>query len=127
MAAKKDSGKGRSGRNSRVFRPADTPDAREGQLISLASDLVEKRLREGTASSAEIVHLLKLGSSRGRLENAKLERENLLLSAKVDQIRSQQRIESLYADALDAMKTYTGNRHNNDDGFSAFEDFDEFD
>lgn len=37
----------------RKMKPALTPDARENQLISLATDLVEKRLIEGTASSQE--------------------------------------------------------------------------
>ena len=34
----------------RKIRPALTPDARENQLISLAVDLAEKQLMEGTAS-----------------------------------------------------------------------------
>ena len=45
----------------RKIRPALTPEARENQLIALAVDLVEKRLIEGTASSKETTHLLKLG------------------------------------------------------------------
>lgn len=40
------------------MRPALSPEARENQMISLAMDLVEKRLREGTASSAETTHSL---------------------------------------------------------------------
>ena len=40
------------------FRPALTPDARENQMISLAMDLVEQRLRDGTASSAETTRLI---------------------------------------------------------------------
>ena len=32
------------------MRPALTPEARENQLISLAVDLAEKQLQEGTAS-----------------------------------------------------------------------------
>lgn len=39
--------------NSRQIRPALTPEARQNQLIALATDLVEKRLIEGTASSQE--------------------------------------------------------------------------
>ena len=33
------------------MRPALTPEARENQMISLAVDLAEKQLMEGTASS----------------------------------------------------------------------------
>ena len=45
---------------SREMRPALTPEARENQLIYLATDLAEKQLREGTASSQVITHYLKL-------------------------------------------------------------------
>ena len=40
-------------------RPALTPEARENQLISLAIDLAEQQLRDGTASSQVITHYLK--------------------------------------------------------------------
>ena len=53
---------------SRKMRPALTPEARENQLISLAVDLVEQRLIDGTASSQETTHFLKLGSMKNRLE-----------------------------------------------------------
>ena len=61
------------------IRPALTPEARENQLIALAVDLVEQRLLDGTASSQETTHFLKLGSMRNRLEMEKLEEENRLL------------------------------------------------
>ena len=44
--------------------PVMTPEARENQLISLAIDLAEQQLRNGTASSQVITHYLKLGSSK---------------------------------------------------------------
>ena len=62
-----------SSNSSRKMRPALTPEARENQMISLAVDLAEKQLMEGTASSQVITHYLKLGSTRERLE-----RENAL-------------------------------------------------
>jgi len=89
-------------------RPATTPDGKEQQLISLAVDLAEKQLVDGSASSQVITHLLKLASSRERLEQERLQRENLLLSAKVDQIASGKRIEELYETALNAMREYAG-------------------
>lgn len=92
----------------RMRRPATTPEGRENQLISLATDLAEKQLIEGTASSQVITHLLKLASTRERLEQKKLENENLLLSAKVDQMASAKRIEELYESALNAMRSYAG-------------------
>jgi len=89
-------------------RPAITPEGRENQLISLAADLAEKQLLSGSASAQVITHFLKLGSTREKLEQERLHRENLLLSAKVEQIASSQRIEELYKTALNAMRLYTG-------------------
>ena len=58
-----------------ALRPAITPEGREMQLINLAMDLVEQRLRDGTASAQETTHVLKLGSIRNQLEVKKLEKE----------------------------------------------------
>lgn len=92
----------------RKIRPALTPEARENQLISLAIDRAEQQLLDGTASSQVITHYLKLGSTKERLEREKLERENELLRAKAESIQSAQRIEELYRNALDAMRSYRG-------------------
>ena len=89
-------------------RPATTIEGRENQLISLASDLAERQLLDGTATSQVITHFLKLGSTRERLEQERLQRENLLLSAKAEQIASGRRIEELYETALNAMREYSG-------------------
>lgn len=92
----------------RRSRPALTPEARENQLIALAIDRAEQQLLDGTASSQVITHYLKLGSTKERLEREKLERENELLRAKAESIQSAQRIEELYKNALDAMRSYRG-------------------
>ena len=88
--------------------PATTPEIRENQLISLAVDLAEKQLRNGTATSQVITHYLKLATTREQLEKAKLEKETTLLGAKVEAIESAKRVEELYTKALIAMKTYGG-------------------
>lgn len=93
---------------ARKQAPALTPEARENQLIALAVDLAEKQLIEGTASAQVITHYLKLGSTREKLEKEKLERENELLSAKREALESAKRVEELYADALKAMRSYSG-------------------
>lgn len=93
---------------SRRRPPATTPEARENQMISLAVDLAEKQLREGTASSQVITQYLKLGSSRERLEQERLTRENEVLAAKAEMMASQKRVEELYKSALDAMRSYAG-------------------
>lgn len=93
---------------SRDYRPATTPEAREGQLISAAVDLAEKQIREGTASAQVITHYLKLGSSRERLEQERLAHENDLLVVKREAMESAQRVEELYSQALNAMRAYSG-------------------
>ena len=94
-------------RKRRVRRARD-PRQRENQLISLATDLAEEQMRNGTASSAVITHYLKLGTERYRYENQKLERENKLLETKNSAIESQQRSEELYGEAIAAFKSYLG-------------------
>ena len=87
---------------------AKDPKARENQLIALAIDLVEQRLIDGTASSQETTHFLKLASQKYRLETELLEKQAVLATAKTEQLQSQKRVEELYANALQAMKSYSG-------------------
>lgn len=89
-------------------RPATTPEGRENEMVSLAMDLAEDQLRSGTASSQVITHMLKLGSSREKLEQERLEHENELTRAKIEAAKSQQRIEELYENAIKAMRNYAG-------------------
>lgn len=89
--------------------PAATPEERENQMISLAFDRAEQQLRDGTASAQVITHFLKLGTVKNEIELEKLRRENDLLAAKTQAIESQENIEKLYADAIEAMKKYRGN------------------
>ena len=99
----------------RKIRPALTPEARENQMISLAIDLVEKRLIEGTASSQETTHFLKMATSKARLEKKKLEEEVKLIEAKTEAIQSAKRIEELYANAINAMRRYGGHGDDGDE------------
>lgn len=96
-------------------RPAITPEARENQLISLAVDLAEKQLQEGTASSQVITHYLKLGSTKERIEKEILEKQKELITAKTEALQSAKRFEALYMDALNAMRRYSGNGGPEDD------------
>ena len=90
------------------IRPAFTPDARENQMISLAIDLAEKQLADGTASSQVITHFLKLGSSRERLEQELLVKQKELQEAKTKNLISAENSEVLYKEALRAMRIYSG-------------------
>ena len=91
-------------------RRATTPEARENQLVSLAVDLAEKQLLDGTASAQVITHYLKLGSSRETLEQQRLKLENKLTEAKTDQIASEANKEEMFAKAIEAMAAYSGNK-----------------
>jgi len=95
-------------KQTRKLPPAKTPEARENQMIALAVDLAEKQLRDGTATSQVITHFLKMGSTKERIEKEILEKQKDLITAKTEAIQSQKRIEELYADALDAMRHYSG-------------------
>lgn len=88
--------------------PAKTPAARTNQLKAMAYDLAEERLREGTASNQLIIQFLKADPAREELERARLANENELLKARVGALESGQRLEELYAEALEAMKAYRG-------------------
>ncbi len=103
-----------SGETSKI-RPALTPEARENQLIYLATELAEKQLRDGTASSQVITHYLKLGSSKERIEKEILEKQKELITAKTESLQSAKRIEELYTNAIAAMKKYSGHGGNEDD------------
>lgn len=105
----------RSSGRRKPLRPATTLEGRENQLISLAADLAERMLRDGTASSQVITHFLKLGSTREQLEKEKIKNENLLLAAKIEALASGKVVEELYRAALKAMKTYTGQETDDDD------------
>lgn len=88
--------------------PALDPESRENQNINLAVNLAEQKLRDGTASNSLIVHYLKLGSTKERLEKEKLERENELLKAKTEALESSKHSEELYAKAIRAITRYSG-------------------
>lgn len=88
--------------------PAPTPEGRENQLISDAVSLAERQIREGTASAQVITHFLRLGTTRERLEQEKLRRQNILLESQAEAIASGKRVEEMYAEALNAMRVYSG-------------------
>lgn len=101
--------------NSKPIRPALNPEARENQLIALAVDLVEQRLRDGTASAQETTHFLKLASRKTKLELERAELENKLIQAKTQAINDQADIKTLYKDAIAAMRRYSGHGSESED------------
>lgn len=102
---------------SRQSSPATTPEAREHRLVGLAFDLAEKQLRDGSASAQVVTHFLKFGTEREKLEREKLRNDNLLAQAKIEDLKSGQRIEELYGNAIKAMREYGGQDDSYEDGY----------
>lgn len=100
----------------KAIRPALTPEARENQMISLAVNLAEKQLREGTATSQVITHYLKLGSTRERIEKEILEKQKELIDAKTQNLQSVEKLEVLFKKALVAFRGYSGQESDEDEG-----------
>lgn len=111
----KQSGGVKASNTKRRIRPALSPEARENQLVSLAYDLVEQRLLDGSASSQETTHFLKIASTKARLEREILEKQKELISAKTESIKSEKRREELYAEAIKAMRRYNGHGDEDDE------------
>ena len=87
---------------------ASTPEGRENEMIMLAYQEVERRIRDHTATSQELCHFLKMGSEKERLEREKLEVEMELQRVRADSIESGKHMEELYNNAIAAMKMYSG-------------------
>lgn len=88
--------------------PVISPQAKENQLIAMAYERVEQRIRDGSASSQELVHFLKLGSEKNRTEMENLRAQNKLLEAKTAALEADKTREEKYQAAIEAMAVYTG-------------------
>lgn len=99
----------------RKTKAAESIEENENQMISLAMERVRQRIIDGTASSQELVHFLRLGSTRERLEREILEKQKEQIEAKTDNLKSSAHSEELYARALEAMSRYSGNRGDEED------------
>jgi len=104
-----------SQKNVQKFRKATTREGRESQLISLAEDLAEKQLRDGTAKPSTINYYLKLGGLREQKEQQLLEKKIDELSAKVESYESTKRMEDKLDAAMLAFGLYSGKNQDDDD------------
>lgn len=75
-------------------------------MISLAVDLAERQMREGTASPSIIAHYLKLGSTREHVEREVLQEQAKLVKAKTEGLESAKKTEAVYKEVVDAIKSY---------------------
>lgn len=98
-----------------VTPPPMSPEAQQNRMISMAINCAEKQLRDGTASSQIICHYLKMASEKDKLELEKTRAEVELMKAKAKQLESQERMEQLYAGAIQAMSRYGGSSLGDED------------
>ena len=112
--------------SSKPMRPALTPEARLNQLTSLAVDLVEQRLRDGTATSQETTTFLKYAANAREIElkNRLLEAQTEMAIAKKEAIKAQQRSDEMFEKAIKAFRTYSGNGSGDDDDYDRYETLD---
>ena len=94
-----------------------SPEAREREMISLAEELAEQQLRDGTASAQVITHYLRLGTTRERLEKERIIEDTKLRRAKTENLESAQRIEALYNDAIKQFNSYSGTFRRGDEEY----------
>lgn len=90
------------------MRPALTPESKENQMISLAMDLAEQQLRDGTASSQLITEFVKRGSTKARLEKEVLAEQASLMKTKNEMLKLATHMEEMYKDAIKAFRGYSG-------------------
>lgn len=91
----------------RIKRVPDVSDEqREKRLINRALELVEERMEKGEATSAEILHFLKLGSERNRREQEEISYRTELMREKTKAIKSAEEREKKYDTVIDALNRY---------------------
>lgn len=90
---------------------ARSAEAREMEMIALATDLAEKQLREGTASAQVITHYLKLATTREQLEKRELEAKIKMLEAKKEEIEAAKHDSELLSKAISAFTSYQGTQY----------------
>lgn len=89
---------------------ARTRARRAHQLIYLAEDLLEERLRNGTASPTEVVAAVRLGTQMEEANIARVRMHTEYLQAQKAKAESETVREELFTEAIKAMTIYSGNR-----------------
>lgn len=78
-------------------------------MIELAVSTAEQMMMSGNAPAQIVTHYLKLGSSREKLEQERIEMQVELDRQKIERMKSEARVEELYTGAIEAMRRYQGN------------------
>lgn len=88
--------------------PAQSPKEQEDRCIALAMSLAEQKLRDGTASNQLIIHYLDLATEREELRREALRQDIELTKTKNEAIKSQEKAEEMYEEAIRSLKSYQG-------------------
>ena len=90
------------------IKPPESMDEAEKLGISMAYNLVLQRLQDGSATSQETTHFLKLATQQAKNENelarARIEKEK----AQAEAIKKSDHDNDLYERALNAFRGYSG-------------------
>lgn len=87
--------------------PPIDDQAMESKMISLALKQAQKQLEQGTASSQIVTHFLRLGSTRAQIELEELQLKNRLLEEKIVAEQSGQRLNEMFQEVLEALRSYS--------------------
>lgn len=86
--------------------PDITDEQREKRLCDLALRAVEKRIENGTATSAELLHFLKIATERNKYEQQEMQYRTELLRAKTDAIADARKSTTDYNRVMEAYTRY---------------------
>ena len=88
--------------------PARTRERRTQQLVVLAEELVEERLRNGTASPTEVTAVLRLGTAQELANVERIKAQTDYLHAQRAKAESETVREEMFKEAMEAMSRYAG-------------------
>lgn len=97
-----------------ISPPVFTQEAREMQLVNLAYNLLEQRLRDGTATSQEVTTMIKYGTQKAQLELDILRSQRELMDAKRESINASMETNEMFKEAIKAMGIYSGGSSDDD-------------
>lgn len=88
--------------------PARTRERRTQQLVNLAENLIEERLRKGTASPTETTAIIRLGTAQELANIERIKAQTEYLVAQRAKAESETFREEKFQEAMEAMSRYAG-------------------
>jgi len=88
--------------------PARTRERRVQQLVVLAEDLIEERMRNGSASPTEVVAIVRLGTAQELANVERIKAQTEYLQAQRAKAESETFRQEKFDEAMAAMSRYAG-------------------